>query len=653
MFYIAQLFITTSLYSMGCTGAGLVLYRLLVGSRLGDDEPGGIIVLASAFFLGQGVLAGLWQFTAMLGWFNQVVVTLISVVCLLTAFVLSKPYWHDIRRVLGDELNYILAAPVYLKLMIALTLILYFGGLTRIGHYLLSDATAYYLTWPKIISASHLLEPLQGLLNEFSMRMPLMGEMHFAALMLYGLADDVRILDWFFMGAGAILLMAICRRTGIGRVGRYIALAMMFSSTAVLLLLCSGKVDLMAAALGLAAVYWAMHGDFTAPGIELRMAGLLTGFAIVGKLSYAISFLPVVVGLVIWRVLAANLGSANESPGVFHLIRPVLGALVRLGGWTFAAMVPYFFKLFLWQEALFTQPWALFNKLDKTRFPGPVTRRLVLTYPFALVFGKYLGQYGNISPLMLAFAPLSLLMPKPKSWRQFLFSPLTMLTLSACLGITCWIIIRTSGFQMRYIMATLLLLIPLAAKGAEYVLQTKNCKIFKVGIVFTCLITLLSISSIMFSSVYKAGNTYKILTGQMPKSDRDGQYLQAIHTLHLIAPKGARIIFLGFHTYWLRPDLLQCQSRLSDFRVWNNRNVSYQKRWVEIYKRGFEYVFIVKHLKNNFEDMIKNRPDWVKLKTIYDQSLILIYRLKYDNVPFKVKTCCRQVRPPAWQLVGE
>ena len=249
MLYIAQLFVTTSLYFMACVGAGLILYRLLGCNRLESDKPGGFVVLASAFFLGQGALASLWQFIAMPGWFNQFTVTIVSAACVLAAFVLSKPYWHGMRRFLGDELTYIIAAPVYFKLMLALTFIVYFGGLTRLGHYLLSDATAYYLTWPKIIAASHLLEPLHGLLNEFSMRMPLMGEMHFAALMLYGLADDVRIFDWFFIGAGAILLMAICRRTGIGRMGRYIALAMLFSSTAVLLLLCSGKVDLMAAAL--------------------------------------------------------------------------------------------------------------------------------------------------------------------------------------------------------------------------------------------------------------------------------------------------------------------------------------------------------------------------------------------------------------------
>ncbi|GIS67468.1 MAG: hypothetical protein CM1200mP6_05360 [Anaerolineaceae bacterium] len=40
-----------------------------------------------------------------------------------------------------------------------------------------------------------------------------------------------------------------------------------------------------------------------------------------------------------------------------------------------------------------------------------VARNILLTYPFALVYGDHVFQYGNLSGLYLAFAPLILFVP--------------------------------------------------------------------------------------------------------------------------------------------------------------------------------------------------------------------------------------------------
>ena len=97
------------------------------------------------------------------------------------------------------------------------------------------------------------------------------------------------------------ILVALCGYLGVGRVGKWVAVVMMLSSTAVSFYLIDGKVDLFAAAMGVTALYWALRVKRDAGLFPIVcLVGLFTGFAVVAKATYAL-----VVGLPVVPVLAA------------------------------------------------------------------------------------------------------------------------------------------------------------------------------------------------------------------------------------------------------------------------------------------------------------------------------------------------------------
>ena len=633
-------------YSLACLGAGSIGFHFLSPPEKSSSIPSGMAVFAIFFLLGQGILANLWLLVALPGWFNPYVIVGVLALCLLGGAFYALPFLPGLGRSLQNEGAHWLAAAWYLKLIIILALLLCLSGLTRLGHPLMGDATATYLTLPKVLAASHHFRPLVGPYEDFTVRIGLQGEMHFAALMSLGLHDEARIFDWVTLLVAAVMLVSVCAQAGLGRKGRWLAFTMFYTSTAILYLVCSGKVDLFALAMGLAAVYWAIRDK----DWGLRLTGLFTGLAILSKLSYGISFLPVVVSLVLCQIFFGE--DESEEPEVPWSTKLLLGvkSIARLSFWTILPLLPHLIKVFIWLGNPLQQAELTFVRQDRVRFPTPFVRRIVATFPLSLTFGNFPGQHGNLSAMVLAFLPSVLLLPKPSSLKSFLQSRLTQITLTALLGLIAWVIVRPSGFQLRYFLVTIVLFIPLAARGGEYILNLKKKNILlKSLVVFCSLLTIYSVSSTMFVTVYHPLKTFNYLTGQMPQWKRDGQYYQAYNVLNQSAPKGSRILFLAFHAYWLRPDLLQCLSDQQEVRAWDS-DQSPEKRWSFVYKKGFDYLIIDKVLRKYSLRYLTQLPKWVRLTKVYDQSLVVIYKLGAVNPPVKPSFTCRQPDPPAWQV---
>jgi hypothetical protein len=294
-----------------------------------------------------------------------------------------------------------------------------------------------------------------------------------------------------------------------GRRGQWLTLSILFSSTSVTWLSGDGKVDLFGAAFGLAAYYWAIQIRFARTKFALFLTGLFSGFSIVAKLSYAPVMVPSIALLVLWGYWDEI---KDKSRWQLFFKSFAGGSLVILTG-LIIAFIPHFIK----NGLLYHNPIAPLGSgdmgwLNQTWFEPEMTHHILFTYPLALTYGSYWAQYGNLSPLILAFVPLALFLPRPHS---LLASPLTIITLIALVAVGVWMLYSPSVLSPRYILASLLLLALLPARAAEYIsLNDQRPRLLSVGVMTATLVTLLAVQLYFLNLVFFPNDTVQYLMGK-------------------------------------------------------------------------------------------------------------------------------------------
>jgi hypothetical protein len=636
---VIQALATLVAYSLACVGLGAGLLRLLART-----PPFSVAArLASAFLMGQGLLASAWTLLVLTGWFTSWLVAGVLVVSIaVTAhFAWSQAtglpaqlgaLWHDLKR---DTWAW--------KGVAGLTALLWIASLGLASGALHVDAGAFYMALAKVMAASGRLAPLPG--YESFTQIGLQGEMHYAALIALGSPQAARLLTWPTLVAGIVLLVALCSRAGLGRRGQLIALAMTVTSSAVLHVLCNGKVDLFATGLGLAAYAWA-----TVAGAE-AVTGLLTGWTLVAKFSYTLPFLPGVGLLAACSSRQRTGGRAASGPLRFI---PPARATLQLVAFTAFAMLPHMIK----NGVLFGNPLLpLFGSeavwANPTWFGPRTTRRILLTYPLALTFGQYWAQGGGLSPLILAFIPLALLLPRPSPWGH---SPLVWTTGAALAGVLTWAVLRPSLMAPRYLLATLLLLVPLAARAAEYVSTADRRPRWLAGCVLACLYLSLGSTALGSLGIRSLPTVVaRHLTGEWPECEGDGIPCRAMAALNRKAAPGDRVLLLSYPRYWLRPDLLQCVNAGDEVDFSGQPGA--EALWLKIRERGFRYLIIDRntHAAEAAALDLKHAPPWLWLIPMFRAGMragMEVYRLHWLSPPRVPTVTCRRVDPPAWDVVG-
>jgi len=292
--------------------------------------------------------------------------------------------------------------------------------------------------------------------------------------------------------------------------------------------------------------------------------------------------------------------------------------------------------------------------LNQTWYGPEITRHILLTYPLALTYGSYWAQYGNLSPLILAFIPLSFFLPRP---RFFLSSPLAVITLVAVVAVSIWMLYSPSVFSPRYILASLLLLTLLPARAAEYVcLKDQRPRLLNVGVMTATIVTLLAAQLYFLDLVFFPNDTVQYLMGKLSECDRDAPYsayCQPMEVINRKAIPGERAYFATYQHYWLRGDLLQCLSNGKDYFP---ADASSDEFWLELYKKGFTFLLIDRSTHGSALEQldIANAPNWVKLKPIYDMRALLAYHMEFINPPTNVvpMICQRQPSSTIWEVVS-
>lgn len=626
------------LYAFCCACAGGAVLALpgLARVRAGSHRAGAD--LTTAFILGQGVLSQVLVLLGLITDFTPWVVGGALALAMVAGARAVLPalieFAHSTAAAFRSWLG---ATPVWKTAGIIVAL--YAGGLL-LGALMLppsGDAEAFYFVYAKFIAAGQRFVPFTGNYEPFS-SIGMVGELHFAALMLLAGQPAAKAFTWFVAVAACAMLVHIGRACGLGARGRLAALLLVLTSTTFTAYVTDGKVDLFAVALGLAAYYWALQpaekGTVDAPAV---LVGLLTGLACVAKISYIPTLAPGVVLLLALR----------ES----HALRfaPLARWSVPFGVTAVIAVVPHMAK----NAVFFGEPLAPFfsatgaSMVSQVWYSAEATRWIVMTYPLALVFGQYPMQGGTLSFLALALLPLAIYLPRPARWRD---SVLVKVTLAGLLGIAIWLVFRPSVLAPRYMLAPLLLLFLLPSRALEHVLSLKPApRILTMAIAASFVIALVVLAH---PFVRLAKDAAKFARSAIPDCYRASPYCEALQEVNERLPHAARVYVGMYYTYWLRPDLLACRNTSAEI-IPGKAPPDAAALWEELFARGFETVVIDK--TSHSSEMMRLDPgvvpEWLDVRRVSAKEPLVVYALTSRDPARKPAVACRPRVPAGWEVV--
>jgi hypothetical protein len=588
--------------------------------------------LGVAFSLGSGLVAALWLVLAILHLLLPWVIWPLIGAFFIMAIVFL-PY-AEIGRRLWATIDCVKSETWPWKMITALTgCVIATYGITSF-HPGAGDAIAFYLPWPRIIADTGRMLPLPGY-ESFS-EIWIIGEVHTAAVMAIAGDWAARPISYFHVVAAAALLWGSAESVGMSFRGQLLTVAMLFTSTNVGLIIFDGKTDNIALPIGIAAVFVALHITRERFIRHAVCIGLLCGFAAAAKMSYIPPLGATVLFLVLWRHWQTRTGAATNSVVLVILTLAIIGTAA------IASVLPQLAKNWtMVGEPL--APFRYFAKeqitwLDQDWYTAGVVKRLLLTYPLALVFGNYWAQHGNLSLLFLAFVPLAAI--RFSSWPQ---RRLWLLTAAAALGLLAWMVLRPSTFAARYFFVVLAILLLVSADGAARA-SFSTSKSLRAMIVAASAFVLIEHLRIIKDPALAAWRYAG--TADLTSYQGDDAYNMA-RLLNTEAAVGTRLVLFGYYRYPLRDDLLECLFNSEE----RGRLPSGKEMAVNAYLEGASYLAFDSMgyealTPNNFD----NLPSWLRIEKIYNGPRISIYRVSGGpGSPAQRFRCVRQDR--VWKVV--
>jgi len=630
-----------SFYVLASVNLGAALLGILKIKPVRGVSP--LALIATAFLLGQVGLVAIWTALGLLAVFSLIAIKTVLVICFLGGSVFAWPLYRAALSSLWTEMRILSRESVIWKIIALLVLLLIsMDGITAFVLPPLGDAEAFYLPLAKVMAASERLVALPGY-ESFS-QVGLFGELHFAALISLGSLEAAKLFVWFTSLAAAVMLVGIGSQIGLKHRGQLLVLAMLFTSSTFFYYASDGKVDLFAAALGLAAYYWVLQFGSVGSNSAIALIGLFTGMSVVAKISYLLVVLPAIFFLVVWRYLAtSNLGPTFQTN---------LLAIFKLGlyltFWITLALIPNVIK----NAALFGQPLAPFlvsagnlKWLDQTWFAPDITRWILLTYPLSLVFGQYPMQAGGLSVLLLVLAPFILFLPRSRN--LFISKPF-QLAVAAITGIVLWNVFRASVFAPRYLLATLLLFIPVVAYAAETYMQSEAKPRWLSLIAIFCVVTTLSANFLERMDYVAAEKTAFAV-----KDEISCIYLGCgvWKKANKLAEPGDRIYMANYYRFWLRPDLLQCVSSTDDTSDFSLLT-SPEDRWYFLFEHGFRFVVFDEETHSQTIEALDlaRAPDWLNVTIVVQEGNLTLLSLDASDTTKQSTYSCQQKDYPAWEV---
>lgn len=640
-----------TLHVLACLGAGTAVRRVIVMAFGSLVALSPMARLASDFLAGFGLLATVWLSLALAGWFSPGLILTLLAGSLFCTLLCISDLLAAVRQAKSIALD-LWRGPASLAVLAVLVVCWILLGVTALARPLSGDALNLHMLVPKVVGSSH--ELTGQFLNFRNSFFGLLGEMHHAVFLSFGLVDAAKLLSWPTMMAGAVCLAAICAHCGSGRPGKWLAILMLYTSTGVLWWIGEGKIDCYSTSLGLAAVLWLLPGQSSLAGMAL--GGAFAAFAVQAKLAYGLTLLPALAFLSLWSPFWTAVGGHKSR----SLVRSQLRGLVVAGAMFLLAMVPHVAKNLLLFGSVVgtTEADATLPTFLEEKWYGPeVSAQIQMAYPLVLSFGSYFAQYGNLSPLVLGFIPVALLFRVHRDRNPALLP----ISLAPLLTVVPWMIAYPDKVVVRYLLVPLLMWIPLAARGAEiaYPVPEKAgasapaarwpsgkpgvidivmglglgllawrgwrlddaaagrfvmaCAGFSFlayrsaamwgaqhprelrALTFVSLVVTFvvfgSVAHMSLSLLMNPGRTVAYLSGRLSACDVQESWCRVSEVLNLEAPKGARVWSTTTYKYFMRPDLIQCStSRPDEAAILEETDPALA--WRRLRDRGIDYLLI-------------------------------------------------------------
>lgn len=575
------------------------------------------------YFVGQAVLAVLLLILSLSGGFGpQAVFWLLLTGAIPFPWLLwrSRSEWADCLHRLWSGFS---KAPILWQTLTIMATGLYLYGSGLLGAIPAGDARAFYLAISKTIAHAQQLLPLP-VFETFTASVGLYAETLIAALIRLGLPYHLtRLCSWINFLPTLVLLWGLAYTVGLSRRARLLAVCIALTSSTAMVLGADGKTDLFAIGPALASCVVGLAAWQPQSGRRLYfLAGLLCGYAIVLQGSLLLVLLPTLVILIKWPQwtdLATRRGWTITPKIAAFTRRDALDlGLVGLG--LILTLAPHIAK-----NILLGGPAFGLGVADTTSYSAATIGRLVLTYPLALTYGRYWAQYGHLSPLVLAFLPLLLLLPRPTSWRN---SALGAITVATAAGLVLWVALMPAVLMPRYILATLLLLgIPAAAAADAFSRRTRTAGLTVIlATVVTILYTPTQVGTWGTGIDWK--NAWEQLTH--PLDDRlaarnEGLY-QAAHAINSATESSptdtGRVMISSWYRVWLNADLLQRANTDQD-----TRDIAESADpWMLLRTRNFRFVMLDQSYPGT-DALLKTLPPDSDLHLLYQDKTHSAYEI--------------------------
>lgn len=601
--------LTTFFYVFANILLGFNLLKLIFRKNINEWSP--VIILITGFMFGEGILASLLLFLSLTGYFKNYIIWLV----LITIVLSGIPVWSSFKRLLMDTSNSIksfnngfkVLPPIwrlFLSIIILLIILFAIGSIVLPP---LGDAEGFYMVLPKIMAYTGYLRPPHDFLSFSSIG--LLGEFHFAALMVIADAAAAKFLVWFNALAVIGLLIYIGKLIGLKNKGQIIMLAILLTSSMFTNYLTDGKTDIFSAAFGLLTYYWLMQIN-KKRALALVLTGLFLGFAIVAKLSNAIVIIPGIILFLGWN---SYLEIKSKNLLFWDLCKRSVMDFAVICFFALLSFSPTFIKnhfLFPGISSITASTnvgvWSQ-NIIQSSKVGILVWIKNILEpfikFPFLLTFWEYPIKGNNMSILALAFLPLLFFRHHGNLIRkQIIFMVVT--------GLFVWIALRSTVVQPRYIISTLLIFIPIIALATENILTDNFFPILKKAI----LVSILTIFFLFLSvQLYLKFNPALIR----------GPHRQAMEFMNQTATPSQRVFLAGYYSYFLRPDLLTTLN----VPLYNISKKGGPSPWEDIYNEGFNYVIVQKDDKPYWEYAESLPRDGLEIQKIYSDSLTDIYAI--------------------------
>ncbi len=608
-------------YALACLGLGSWIWQTISPTIQKYNSETPFFLISSLFLLGLALNNVILTAFGLLGH--------LSVGPLVTVLLMQLSGLWPLRPELKGTSSYLRLVVsrlrqdpywILLIVLIAVTTALGFG-ISAWVRPPIGDAEAYYLVYPKIMAETGVIKPMPGPFREFS-AIGFSGELHFAALMVLGGPASAKLLVWPVALTAGSLLSAIITHCGGYRMARLIGWCVILSSGTFYYYIYDGKVDLFSAVYGLAAIVWLLECK---PGNKMLMhiafSGFFSGMATVGKFSYIPTLGITLAVLLIW--LHQRPALARLQSGWVPCVAAFMGRGSVMAAMALAAWTPHFIKNWV----LFAAPLKPFINedgraalLNQTWFSPEVTFHILLTYPFALVFGRYPMMGGGLSFLMLAFLPLTFLLVRPKKYRE---SVLFAVTLSGVLAVATWMVLRPSVIAPRYILTSLLMLVPIVAIATGNILEnTKKQRILKIGIGATCLAAMLA----PYWHILPVTRAISAsLRGNSATCQLASVYCEPLTKFSQSVRQGERIYIGSYYAYWLTPTQLQCRDTLKESQLFVQSDLPVE--WLR--DHGFGYIVIDPISHHQLADLLERDTSGSSHLELFSSSeTLLIYKVE-------------------------